>query len=76
MACYHCAEDGPRTEVPSSGEVQNGCCSVTKLCLTLQPHGLQQAPPCPSLSPGAEWSSSKNEEMGVKRQWTDFPKIT
>ena len=28
-------------------------CSVAKLCLTLQPHGLQQARlPCPSLSPG------------------------
>ena len=29
------------------------CCSVSKSCLTLQPHGLQQAwLPCPSLSPG------------------------
>ena len=29
------------------------CCSVTKLCPTLQPHGLQHARlPCPSLSPG------------------------
>ena len=29
------------------------CCSVTKLCLTLWPHGLQCARlPCPSLSPG------------------------
>ena len=28
------------------------CCSVTKLCLTLQPHGLQHTMlPCPSLSP-------------------------
>ena len=28
-------------------------CSVTKVCLTLQPHGLQHARfPCPSLSPG------------------------
>ena len=28
------------------------CCSVAKLCLTLQPHGLQHARlPCPSLSP-------------------------
>ena len=28
------------------------CCSVTKPCLTLQPHGLQHARlPCPSLSP-------------------------
>ena len=28
------------------------CCSVTKLCLTLGPHGLQHARlPCPSLSP-------------------------
>ena len=27
-------------------------CSVAKLCLTLQPHGLQHATlPCPSLSP-------------------------
>ena len=30
------------------------CCSVTKLCPTLQPHRLQQARLlCPSLSPGA-----------------------
>ena len=30
------------------------CCSVTKLCPTLQPHGLQHARlPCPSPSPGA-----------------------
>ena len=30
------------------------CCSVTKLCWTLQPHGLQHARlPCPSLSPRA-----------------------
>ena len=29
------------------------CCSVTKSCLTLGPHGLQHArPPCPSPSPG------------------------
>ena len=29
------------------------CCLVTKSCLTLCPHGLQQARlPCPSLSPG------------------------
>ena len=34
---YHCAEDGPRTEVPSSDEVQSGGCSVTKSCLTLRP---------------------------------------
>ena len=28
------------------------CCSVTKLCPTLQPHGLQHArPPCPSPTP-------------------------
>ena len=28
------------------------CFSVTQLCLTLQPNGLQHArPPCPSLSP-------------------------
>ena len=33
-------------------------CSVPKLCLTLQPHGLQHARlPCPSLSTGA-WSNS------------------
>ena len=30
------------------------CCSVTKSCSTLRPHGLQQTRlPCPSLSPGA-----------------------
>ena len=30
------------------------CCSVARLCLTLQPHELQHArPPCPSPSPGA-----------------------
>ena len=29
------------------------CCSVAKLCLTLQPHVLQHTRlPCPSLSPG------------------------
>ena len=29
------------------------CCSVTKSCLTLRPHGQQHArPPCPSLCPG------------------------
>ena len=29
------------------------CCSVAKLCLTLQPHGLQHTLlPCPSISPG------------------------
>ena len=29
------------------------CCSVAKLCLTLQPHGLQRSRlPCPSPSPG------------------------
>ena len=29
------------------------CCSATRSCLTLQPHGLQHARlPCPSLSPG------------------------
>ena len=29
------------------------CCSVTKRCPTLCPHGLQHARfPCPSLSPG------------------------
>ena len=31
----------------------NTCCSVTRSCLTLLPHGLQHARlPCPSLSPG------------------------
>ena len=35
------------------------CCSVTKSCLTLRPHGLQHAsPPCPSLSPRVCPSSS------------------
>ena len=30
----------------------SGCCSVTQLCLTLQPHGLQHTRlPCPSPSP-------------------------
>ena len=30
------------------------CCSVTKSCLTLRPHGLQHARlPCPSPTPGA-----------------------
>ena len=30
------------------------CCSVTQLCLTLRPHGMQHARlPCPPLSPGA-----------------------
>ena len=30
------------------------CCSITKLCLTLRPRGLQHAQlSCPSLSPGA-----------------------
>ena len=29
------------------------CCSVTKSCPTLRPHGLQHSrPPCPSLCPG------------------------
>ena len=32
----------------------NCCCSVAELCLTLWPHGLQDARfPCPSPSPGA-----------------------
>ena len=37
----------------ASVSLGNHChCSVTKLCLTLQPHGLQHARlPCPSLSP-------------------------
>ena len=34
------------------------CCSITQLCLTLQPQGLQHARlPCPSPSPKA-WSNS------------------
>ena len=39
----------------ASVSLGNHChCFVTKLCLTLQPHGLQHAkPPCPSPTPGA-----------------------
>ena len=39
------------TEIPA-GHLTPGCCSVTKSCPTLQPHGLQHARlPCPSPSP-------------------------
>ena len=39
--------------------LQKFCCSVSKWCLTLQPHGLQHTRlPCPSLSPGVCSNSS------------------
>ena len=39
-------------------EKNNLCCIVTKLCLTLQPHGLWLARlPCSSLSPGVGGAS-------------------
>ena len=38
-------------EQPGTGQGSFCCCSVTKLCLTLQSHGLQHTGlPCPSLS--------------------------
>ena len=43
----------PKIQVGRLHESIYCCCSVTKLCQTLQSHGLQQARlPCPSLSPG------------------------
>ena len=40
------------------GSLRGGGCSLTQLCLTLQPQGLQHArPPCPSPSPRASSNS-------------------
>ena len=43
----------PRGRYKFYGHYALDCCSLAKSCLTLQPHGLQNARlPCPSLSPG------------------------